>query len=511
MTLDILPASFLEKFIHPAKPSTKRSPKRETSQRTIKIIVGRDESSLASRIKKLLEAENATLALREIAVHKEVFLRLTEFDLLALNLKNSRGKVGGAFGYLNASVYGLTREVVGAALRKHLRKDQNMWEFHFENLSDDAVLGALVGLEMSQYAFVRPSGFAPEALRFFVKERPVSKALLLRGERLGRAINLARHLVNLPPNELNPVNYADAIKRLFAKSRVLSVEVWDEKRLAREKLELLAAVGRGSQTPPRLVKLSYRPGTKKAGSTAARIVFVGKGITFDSGGLDLKPAAAMRLMKKDMGGSASVLGLAYWIESSGLKHNIDFYLALAENAVGSRSFRPSDVYQTRKGLTIEIDNTDAEGRLALADALTLALEGSQPEYLIDLATLTGAGKVALGTELASLFVSDDAFAKQLLTASQETEDLSWPMPLWEKYDALYKSSFADHANSGAGGFAGAITAALFLKKFVDPSPVKWAHFDIYGWKDAPEGPFSDKGGNGQCVQALSRWLENLKN
>jgi len=360
---------------------------------------------------------------------------------------------------------------------------------------------------MSQYTYrPRTSKLEPE-LSFTSNGRPVSAGVLKQAAALGRSVNFARHLVNLPPNDLNPPAYADAIKKLFAKSKTVSVEVWDEKRLKKEKLELMLAVGQGSATPPRLVKLRYRP-TGAKGSKDPRIVFVGKGITFDSGGLDIKPSAAMRLMKKDMGGSASVLGLAYWLESSGIKDNVDFYLALAENAIGSRSFRPGDIYTTRKGLSIEIDNTDAEGRLVLADALTIALEDCEPEYLIDLATLTGAGKVALGTELASLFATDDAFLKELLKSAQETEDLSWPMPLWEKYDSMYKSSFADWANSGAGGFGGAITAALFLKKFVDPSKVKWAHYDIYGWKDGADGPFSDKGGNAQCVQALAHWLEN---
>ncbi len=464
--------------------------------------MAKDDAQFDARLKKLVGS-----ALASWILEAEAFIRLPEADVLSVKLPAKLRKVGGGFGFLAGSHYGLARDLLGAAIRKHARKDHASWEFHFEGLSEDSLVGALVGLEMSHYAYRAGSTPFPKQVSLLSSGRALPQATIEKASRLGQSVNLARHLVNLPPNDLNPPSYAESLKKLFSKSKTMTVEVWDESRLKKEKLDLILAVGQGSATPPRLVRLSYRP-TAKASKTP-RIVFVGKGITFDSGGLDIKPASAMRLMKKDMGGSASVVGLAYWLEKSGLKESVDFYLALAENSIGSRSFRPSDVFKTRKGLTIEIDNTDAEGRLVLADALTVALETSEPEYLIDLATLTGAGKVALGTELASLFASDDSFLKDLLKAGQESEDLSWPMPLWEKYDSLYKSSFADWANSSAGGFGGAITAALFLKKFVDPSAVKWAHYDIYGWKDGAEGPFSDKGGNAQGVQALVRWMESL--
>lgn len=500
MTLEILPESFLSSLLE-ASPRSKKSPKSEGT-RPLKILVAKDDAQFDSRLKKLVGSEHASWITSD-----DAFTRLPNTDVLCVKLPAKLRKVGGGFGYLAGSHYGLARDLLGAAIRKHARKDHSAWDFHFEALSEDSLLGALVGLEMSHYSY--RSGGTPFASHVSLHSsgKPLAKTLIEKAARLGQSVNLARHLVNLPPNDLNPPSYADALKKLFSKSKTMTVEVWDEARLKKEKLDLILAVGQGSATPPRLVRLSYRAGAKA--NKAPRIVFVGKGITFDSGGLDIKPASAMRLMKKDMGGSASVVGLAYWLEKSGLKESVDFYLALAENSIGSRSFRPSDVFKTRKGLSIEIDNTDAEGRLVLADALTVALENSEPEYLIDLATLTGAGKVALGTELASLFASDDTFLKDLLKAGQESEDLSWPMPLWEKYDSLYKSSFADWANSSAGGFGGAITAALFLKKFVDPSAVKWAHYDIYGWKDGAEGPFSDKGGNAQGVQALARWIENL--
>ncbi|MEO5668575.1 MAG: leucyl aminopeptidase family protein [Bdellovibrionota bacterium] len=500
MSVEILPPSFLSELLG-AKKSTK-----SVSGPHLRVLISKDDAQFAARVKKIVGSAHGEWA-ASTATGAENFLKLADFDLVTIKLPASLRKVGGGFAYLNGSAYGHGRDMLGAAIRKYLRKDHAALEIHFENLPEEALLGALVGLEMSHYSF-RPRSFPyPVNTTLLSGGRVLPASIVERGARLGRAVNFSRHLVNLPPNELNPPNYADAVKKLFAKSKTMSVEVWDETRLEKENLQLLLAVGSGSATPPRLVRLRYRPSGTKGKSGAPRIVFVGKGITFDSGGLDIKPASGMRLMKKDMGGSASVLGLAYWLEDSGVKDNVDFYLAMAENSMGDRAFRPGDVYKTRKGLTIEIDNTDAEGRLVLADALTVALEDAEPEYLIDLATLTGAGKVALGTELASLFATDDTFLKELLKSAQETEDLSWPMPLWEKYDSMYKSSFADWANSSAGGFGGAITAALFLKKFVDPSPVKWAHYDIYGWKDSAEGPFSDKGGNAQCVQALVNWLE----
>jgi len=505
MSLEILPESFLSQLSASPKPSKKGTP---SNGLRLKVLVVRDDAQFKATLSKIVGPAESDLALRAVT-GSETLIRLAAFDLLVIKVPPTLGKTSGGLGHLNASAYGQARDLVGAAIRKHARKEHSGWDFHFEKLNDDALLGALVGLEMSHYSFRTRTISYPRDVKLLSGTKPLSTALVTRAARLGRAINLARHLVNLPPNELNPPAYAEAIRKLFAKSKTVSVEVWDEVRLKKEKLSLMLAVGGASDAAPRLVRIRYRAsGSKKAAKNNPRIVFVGKGITFDSGGLDIKPASAMRLMKKDMGGSASVLGLAYWIEDSRLTDDVDFYLALAENSIGSRAFRPGDVYKTRKGLTIEIDNTDAEGRLVLADALTVALEGPAPEYLIDLATLTGAGKVALGTELASLFANDDAFLKELLKSAQEREDLSWPMPLWENYDSMYKSSFADWANSSAGGFGGAITAALFLKKFIDPSTVKWAHYDIYGWKDAAEGPFADKGGNAQCVQALAHWLES---
>ncbi|MFN9068629.1 MAG: leucyl aminopeptidase family protein, partial [Bdellovibrionales bacterium] len=256
----------------------------------------------------------------------------------------------------------------------------------------------------------------------------------------------------------------------------------------------------GSPDAAQLVHIAYRPKNK---STKKPIAIVGKGVTFDTGGLDLKPAQAMRLMKKDMGGAASVMALAYWADLAQYEHPVDFYLALAENAVDGHSMRPGDVYRSRAGHLVEIDNTDAEGRLVLADALDVAAE-SQPEVIINLATLTGACRVALGVELAGLFCNDDDLAQELAEAGQQSGDPNWRLPLVERYFSSYSSPVADFKNSGES-FGGAILAALFLQKFV--KNIKWAHLDMYSWTDRTNGIFQSPGGNAQSVQALIHWLE----
>lgn len=416
----------------------------------------------------------------------------------------------GVHSELDLSDYAVARDAVGAAGVKLLKSKPDFLSLQIAKMPEPKVLGALVGIGMSHYSFTETQK-SSHAIQFesMLEGKKLSKALFTEAKARTYAVNLARHLVNLGPNQLHPVSYCASAKKLFSKLGA-KVEIWDEKKLEKDQLNLLLAVGRASENQPRLLKISHRP---RAASAKAKTVFVGKGITFDSGGLNLKPTQFMRLMKKDMGGSASVLGIAYYVCSSNLKQNIDFYIALAENAVGSKAFRPGDVYTTRKGLSVEIDNTDAEGRLALADALTMAIEENNPETVIDLATLTGAGKVALGSEVASLFSNDKKLTTKLQKSAQRAGDPVWPLPLYEKYNNMFASSFADFQNSAATGYGGAITAALFLKKFVDSTedakPAKtpsWAHLDIYGWKDAPSGAFSAKGGNAQCVQGLIEYL-----
>ncbi|MEK7357338.1 MAG: leucyl aminopeptidase family protein, partial [Bdellovibrionota bacterium] len=257
---------------------------------------------------------------------------------------------------------------------------------------------------------------------------------------------------------------------------------------------------------PCLVHLSYRPKMKTA--DARPIAIVGKGVTFDSGGLDVKPSSGMRWMKKDMGGSAASVGLAYWAVTSGLPLPLDIYLSLAENAIGGASFRPGDVITARNGTTVEIGNTDAEGRLVLADALDVAVTRKEmPAAVINIATLTGAIKVGLGADIAGLFSNNDSLATEIEEAGRRTGDLSWRMPLFQPYKSMLRSTFADTNNCSDGGFGGAITAALFLEMFVKDVP--WAHLDIYAWKDGSGGPYAESGGNGQPIQALASVLEKF--
>ncbi len=396
------------------------------------------------------------------------------------------------------------RDAVGGCLTTLEKMDVGRVEFNF-NLDPLTLEGALLGLELGLYRYKRVFGgeLPSYSLGLKNKNKVIPAKILTTATQLGVAVNLARHFTNLPPNLLNPVTYAEAVKAVMGGLKNVSVEVWDEKRLAKENMNLLLAVGAGSSTPARLVHIRYRP----TGAKKAPVALVGKGITFDSGGLDIKPAAGMRLMKKDMGGSAAVLALAHWAASSGLKCALDVYMPMAENSVSSRAYRPSDVLISRAGLSVEIHNTDAEGRLVVADAMDVAAtQTEKPQILIDVATLTGAIKVALGSGVAGLFSNTPALAQAIAKAGQQSGDWAWVMPLYQRYRSQLSSSFADMINS-PDGFGGAVTAALFLEKFT--RGIAWAHLDIYAWKDSSEGAWLESGGNGQSVLGLARYLTSL--
>jgi leucyl aminopeptidase len=263
---------------------------------------------------------------------------------------------------------------------------------------------------------------------------------------------------------------------------------------------MIHAVGRAAARShaPRLIELSWGK------ADHPRIAIIGKGVCFDSGGLDLKPSSAMRLMKKDMGGAAHALALAQLIMEHRLPVRLHLLIPAVENAVSGNAFRPGDVLTSRNGLTVEIGNTDAEGRLVLADAITRSAE-EKPELILDFATLTGAARVALGPDLPALFASDDTLARELGDGGMSVDDPIWRLPLWEGYDDMLKSDIADIANAGESGFAGAITAALFLKKFV-PDGTAWAHFDTFAWRNAAK-PGRPKGGDALGLRAAFVLLE----
>ncbi len=382
------------------------------------------------------------------------------------------------------------------------------------DLVGDEEKAILVGLEMARYAYIENRGNPLKTrkrlplIQVWVHGEDFNRDLVIEAQQLALSVNLARHFVNLSGGELNPRTYADAAKKMFAASSKVKVEVWEESRLIRERMNLMLAVGRGASEKPRLIHLRYRP---RQSVLPRPIAIVGKGITFDSGGLDIKPSSGMRWMKKDMGGSAAAIAIAKWAELTELPVALDIYLAVAENAISADSFRPGDVITARNGLTIEIHNTDAEGRLVLADALDVAVTQKgkdEPLAVIDIATLTGAIKVGLGGEIAGLFSNHDGLAEEIEDAGQSRGDLSWRMPLYTPYKNSLRSTFADYANS-ADGFGGAITAALFLEFFVKGKP--WAHLDVYAWKDGASGAWSEAGGNGQPVFALTELLSRFAN
>ena len=314
-------------------------------------------------------------------------------------------------------------------------------------------------------------------------------------ESAARAIGWGRDLVNTPANRLGPAELAAAAVALAAEFGGAS-QVHEGEALQR-RFPLIHAVGMASARAPRLVDCRWpKPG-------APQVTLVGKGVCFDSGGLDIKPSAGMLLMKKDMGGAACALALARLLLERAAPIELRLLVPAVENSVGSRAFRPGDVWPSRKGLTVEIGNTDAEGRLVLADALAEADE-ERPALMVDLATLTGAARTALGPDLPAAFGSNEALVAELKSAGEEEGDPVWPMPLWSGYDEELASRVADVANVAAGAFAGAIFGALFLKRFVTASPA-WLHLDLYAWnpKDRPGRP---QGGEVQCVRALYRLI-----
>jgi leucyl aminopeptidase len=310
-------------------------------------------------------------------------------------------------------------------------------------------------------------------------------------EAAAEAMALARDLINTPANDLGPAELADAAAGLAAEfgghCRIITGE---ELRVG---YPLIEAVGRGSPRAPRLADLRFaRPG-------APRLVLVGKGVCFDSGGLDIKPSSGMLLMKKDMGGAACALGLALLLRRMDAPVDLRVLVPAVENAVDGHAFRPGDVFRSRKGLTVEIGNTDAEGRLVLADALAAAGEDN-PDLIIDLATLTGAARVALGAELPAAFSGNATLAAELVACGHAAADPLWQLPLWDPYDEELGSRIADLGNVSSGGFAGAIIGALFLRRFV-PDPQRWLHVDLYAW-NAKDRPGRPAGGEAQCIRAL---------
>ena len=317
-----------------------------------------------------------------------------------------------------------------------------------------------------------------------------------RGALIADGVNLARRLVNTAPDDLYPQTFADEAAAVAGRTG-MEIEIWDEHQLARERCRAILAVGRGSARPPRLVKLTYR-GADTTGNFA--VALVGKGVTFDSGGLSLKPSDSMLTMKCDMAGAAAMIAAAATIAAMKLPINLVAVCGMAENMTGSAAYKLGDVITARSGTTIEIHKTDAEGRVVLADVLDVVRE-LKPRRIVDAATLTGACMVALGHDVAGLFTNNQLWCDEIAAAARSVGEPVWQLPMYPEYDEQIRSDVADIKNVGDGRWGGAITAAKFLERFVGGIP--WTHIDIAGpsFAEKPR-PWTDGGGSGSMVRAL---------
>ena len=354
---------------------------------------------------------------------------------------------------------------------------------------EDAALACL-GLMLGGYAFTRYGKKEGRALTFAVPGGVDPQAVTRQAE----AHRLTRDLVNTPAGDMGPSALEAAAHDLAARHGA-SITVIAGDSLLDNNFPMIHAVGRAAADAPRLIDMQWGE------DGAPKVTLVGKGVCFDTGGLDIKPPSSMLNMKKDMGGAANVLGLADMLMGAGARIRLRVLIPAVENSIAGNAFRPGDILKSRQGLTVEIGNTDAEGRLVLADALTLAGEEA-PDLLVDMATLTGAARVALGPDLPPFYTGDETLAAALADAARERADPLWRMPLWQPYDSDLASKVADLNNVTTGGFAGSVTAALFLQRFAGGAK-SWVHFDIFAWNPAarPHGP---AGGEAQGIRALEK-------
>lgn len=397
--------------------------------------------------------------------------------------------VAAAFGLGDATARARTRLALGAAPGRLPAGD-----WHLATDPDDPAEAAL-GWLLGSYSFARYRA-APVAPKPRLKAPqgidPERIVHIAEGE------FLTRDLINTPASDMGPDQLEAAMAQLADSHGAQMTAVRGDDLLA-QNFPLIHAVGRASPRAPRLLDMRW-------GASGPTLTLVGKGVCFDTGGLDLKPSAAMLLMKKDMGGAATVLGLARMIMGLALPLRLRVLIPAVENAVSGASFRPGDILTARNGRTVEVNNTDAEGRLVLADALALAAEGEAPDLMVSMATLTGAARVAVGPDLAPFFTDDDALATALSDAATTARDPVWRLPFWAPYEEMIEPGIADLDNAPAGGMAGAITAALFLRRFAGPG--RYLHFDIYGHQPKP-APGRPKGGVGQGARALLQALPKV--
>lgn len=398
-------------------------------------------------------------------------------------------------GYGNASQRARKRFVLAAAAEKlpagSYRLQGNTQ--HTVALTPEQQQTECLGWLLGQYRFTRYKSGKPAAATLVAPDGIDAASV----ETLAASEWLTRDLINTPAADMGPAALEAAAEALASEFEA-SIGVTAGEDLLAANLPLIHTVGRAAEQAPRLIDMQW-------GSAGPKLTLVGKGVCFDTGGLNLKPGASMGLMKKDMGGAANVLGLARMIMAAKLPLQLRVLIPAVENAVAGNAFRPGDVLTSRKGLTVEINNTDAEGRLVLADALALAEEGD-PDLVISMATLTGAARVAVGPDLAPFYTDHDADAAALATAAVPQADPVWRMPFHAPYETMIEPAIADLDNAPSGGFAGSITAALFLRRFAGET--RYMHFDIYGWMPSA-APGRPKGGIGQGGRAVFAALPQM--
>ncbi|MFT5520206.1 MAG: leucyl aminopeptidase [Enterobacterales bacterium] len=397
-------------------------------------------------------------------------------------------------GNITEIILGLGSESSASGIAAYANMAKSLAPGKYQIQDDSQSTLSSIGWAVSQYEFDH----------YKAKKNSHNAVLVLKSEEQVKALTpiingicLVRDLVNTPACDMGP-SHLSAVMQDLAKqySAEFSEIVGDE--LLAKRLNTIHAVGRAAKNQPRLLELKW------GDEDAPKLTLVGKGVCFDTGGLDLKGSAGMRIMKKDMGGAAHTLGIAQMIMGSGLKVRLRLLIPAVENNISEDAFRPGDIITTYKGTTVEVDNTDAEGRLVLCDALALASE-EEPELLINFATLTGAARVAMGTDVVPFFTDNDEIAASLAEHSKRQDDPTWRLPLHEPYAAQLKSNFADMRNMGSGPFGGAIVAALYLKHFVS-NPSQWVHFDMYSW-NISEKSTCPEGGEAMAIRAVFAYLE----
>ncbi len=393
-------------------------------------------------------------------------------------LPGESGKLGGV-------VFGLAETAGDPFLVGRLPRELPAGPYHFATPPADLARAALAW-QLGSYSFARYKAAGRKPADLVVPDKAIREHASL----IADAVAMGRDLINTPANDMTPSALAKAARDLATDFGAKASAIIGD-QLLKKNFPLIHAVGRASVEEPRLIDITW--GNPKH----PKVTLVGKGVCFDTGGLDIKPSAGMFLMKKDMGGAAAAITAARMIMAAKLKVRLRLLLPIVENVIAGNAFRASDVIKSRKGLTVEIGNTDAEGRLILADALALASE-EKPDLLIDYATLTGAARVALGPDLPPFYTDDEVLAADIAAAGTVVNDPVWRLPLWPAYDRMLDSKIADLSSTGSGGMAGSVTAALFLKRFV-AAGISHVHFDIYGWVPTAK-PGRPEGGEPQAAR-----------